>query len=82
MKEINTENTTTSEKMKSFQAFPKLLSKIKKGSKLSIKDIEFFEGIFGDRIRKALEVIGAKGVKRYIFSPSLCLGAWGRFQRS
>lgn len=70
MKEKNTENTTTSEKMKSFQAFPKLLSKIKKDSKLTIKDIEFFEEIFGDRIRKALEVIGAKDVKRYIFSPS------------
>ncbi|NPE07031.1 MAG: hypothetical protein GNW80_02010 [Asgard group archaeon] len=70
MKEINAENTTAFEKLKSFQAFPKLLSKIKKGSKLTIKDIEFFEGIFGDRIRKALEAIGAKGVKRYIFSPS------------
>lgn len=70
MKEKNTENIATSEKMKSFQAFPKLLSKIKKGSKLTIKDIEFFEGIFGDRIRKALEVIGSKGVKKYTFSPS------------
>lgn len=70
MKEKSTENSTTFEKMKSFQAFPKLLSNIKKGSKLTIKDIEFFEGIFGERIRKALEVIGANGVKRYLFSPS------------
>ena len=70
MKEKSTENTTAFEKMKSFQAFPKLLSNIKKGSKLTIKDIEFFEGIFGERIRKALEVIGANGVKRYLFSPS------------
>jgi predicted nucleic acid-binding Zn finger protein len=60
----------SSGKMKSFEAFPELLSKIKKGSKLSIKDIEFFEEIFGDRIQKALEVIGANGVKKYTFSPS------------
>ncbi|NHJ31849.1 MAG: hypothetical protein FK732_03205 [Asgard group archaeon] len=70
MKETDIESESTSEKMKSFQAFPKLLSKIKKGSKLSIVDIEYFEGIFGGRIRKALEVIGANGVKAYIFSPS------------
>jgi predicted nucleic acid-binding Zn finger protein len=61
---------STSAKMKSFEAFPELLSKIKKGSKLTIKDIEFFESIFGDRVRKALEVIGANGVKKYTFSPS------------
>lgn len=56
--------------MKSFEAFPELLSKIKKGSKLTIKDIEFFESIFGGRVKKALEVIGSKGVKKYLFSPS------------
>jgi len=64
------EITITSKKMKSFQALPLLLSKIKKGSQLSIQDIEFFEGIFGDRIKKALEVIGSNGVRKYIFSPS------------
>ena len=70
MKEKETEFAINSDKTKSFQMLPKLLSKIKKGSKLTIKDIEFFEGIFGDRVKKALEVIGANGVKRYTFSPS------------
>ncbi len=70
LSEKETEVTITSKKMKSFQALPMLLSKIKKGSQLSMQDIEFFEGIFGDRVRKALEVIGSQGVRKYTFSPS------------
>jgi predicted nucleic acid-binding Zn finger protein len=57
-------------KSKSFETFPKIIEYIKKGSKLTIKDIEQLETLFGARVKKALELVGANRVKKYIFQPS------------
>jgi predicted nucleic acid-binding Zn finger protein len=55
---------------KSFEIFPIIFENFKEGSKLSITDIEHLESIFGDRVKKALELVGNNRVKKYIFKPS------------
>ncbi|NHJ47861.1 MAG: hypothetical protein FK733_08745 [Asgard group archaeon] len=68
-----TENKSNKSDMltsKSYETFPKIIDYIKKGSKLSIKEIEQLEALFGDRVKKALELVGANRVKKYIFNPS------------
>lgn len=55
---------------KAFEIFPQIIAHLKKGSKLTANDIENLEKFFGDRVQKALELIGEKKVKKYIFVPS------------
>ena len=55
---------------KAYEIFPKIISHLKKDSKLSLEDIEKLEELFGDRVKKALELIGESRVKKYIFTPS------------
>jgi len=55
---------------KAFEIFPQIITHLKKGSKLTANDIENLEKLFGDRVQKALELIGEKKVKKYIFIPS------------
>ncbi|NHK30147.1 MAG: hypothetical protein FK730_02260 [Asgard group archaeon] len=56
--------------LKSFEIFPIIFENFKEGSKLTITDIEHLESIFGDRVKKALELVGNNRVKKYIFKPS------------
>ena len=58
------------EKIKSYEVYPELLDFISIGSKLTIDDIEKLEQIFGERVKKALELVGRNRVKRYVFKPS------------
>ena len=55
---------------KAFEVFPDIISHLQKDSKLSISDIKKLEELFGERVQKALELIGESRVKKYIFSPS------------
>lgn len=55
---------------KAFEIYPKILTFIAEGKKLSVQDIEQLEETFGERVKKALELIGAKKVKKYLFTPS------------
>ena len=55
---------------KAFEIYPDIVSNLKKGSKLSTKDMERLEKIFGDRVKKALNLIGENRVKKYLFTPS------------
>lgn len=56
--------------LKSFEIFPIILENIKEGTRLSITDIEQLESCFGERVEKALELVGNNRVKKYIFNPS------------
>jgi len=56
--------------LKSFEALKKLLSNIKKNAKLNAQDIKQLEEVFGERVKKALESIANKKVKKYLFRPS------------
>ncbi|NHJ38552.1 MAG: hypothetical protein FK731_00865 [Asgard group archaeon] len=56
--------------LKSFEIFPIILENIKEGTKLTITDIEHLESCFGERVEKALELLGNNKVKKYIFQPS------------
>lgn len=74
MKKLENNSTKQStEKVKSakaFEIYPEIVSNLKKGSKLSTKDMERLEKIFGDRVKKALNLIGENRVKKYLFKPS------------
>ncbi len=50
--------------------FPEIVLQLKKDSRLSLEDIERLESIFGDRVKKALELVGEKRVHKYTFTPS------------
>ncbi len=55
---------------KAFEIYPDIVSNFKKGSKLSTEDMERLEKIFGNRVKKALNLIGENRVKKYLFTPS------------
>lgn len=55
---------------KSFEVFPIIVSKIKKSKKLTSADFKLLEDLFGNRVQKALELVGSKGVTKYLFNPS------------
>jgi len=55
---------------KAFEIYPKTIAFIAEGRKLTVKDIEQLEETFGERVKKALELVGAKKVKKYLFKPS------------
>ncbi len=55
---------------KSFEAYPKILTHITIGSKLSTNDIKQLEELFGERLQKALELIAEHRVKKYVFLPT------------
>jgi len=57
-------------KSKVFEVFPEIVLQLNKDSRLSLKDIERLESIFGDRVKKALELVGENKVHKYTFSPS------------
>lgn len=57
-------------KSKVFEVFPEIVLQLKKDSRLSLEDIELLESIFGDRVKKALELVGEKKVHKYTFTPS------------
>lgn len=57
-------------KLKSFEVFPELLDFITKSKVLTVQDIDRLEDLFGDRVKKALELVGKGKVKKYIFQPS------------
>ena len=55
---------------KAFEIYPDIVSNLKKDSKLSTEDMERLEKIFGDRVKKALNLIGENRVKKHLFTPS------------
>jgi predicted nucleic acid-binding Zn finger protein len=55
---------------KSFDFFPCDLDSLRKKQKLSASDFEKLEKIFGERVKKALEIIGENRIKQYHFYPS------------
>lgn len=55
---------------KSFEIFPEILSHLNKDSKFSVDEIKRLEELFGERVKKALELIAANKVKKYVFEPS------------
>ncbi len=57
-------------KSKVFEVFPEIVLQLNKDSRLSLEDIERLESIFGDRVKKALELVGENKVHKYTFSPS------------
>ncbi len=57
-------------KLKVFEVFPEIVLQLKKDSRLSLEDIEQLESIFGDRVKKALELVGEKKIHKYTFIPS------------
>ncbi|MFW9922441.1 MAG: hypothetical protein ACFFDW_04035 [Candidatus Thorarchaeota archaeon] len=71
-KKLTKDSKTTIRKssLKSFEIFPNILGDLKKGSKLTYEDIENLEKLFGERVKKALEIIGEKRIMKYHFQPS------------
>lgn len=57
-------------KSKVFEVFPEIVLQLKKDSRLGLEDIERLESIFGDRVKKALELVGENRVHKYTFTPS------------
>lgn len=74
MKKIENNNKKKSAKkaksVKAFEIYPDIVSNLKKGSILTTEDLEKLEKIFGDRVKKALNLIGENRVKKYLFKPS------------
>ena len=56
--------------VKAFEIYPDIVSNLKKGSKFSTEDLKKLEDVFGDRVKKALNLIGENRVKKYLFKPS------------
>ncbi|MHA1738238.1 MAG: hypothetical protein ACTSXA_03645 [Candidatus Heimdallarchaeota archaeon] len=63
-------STKKAKSAKAFEIYPDIVSNLKKGSKLSTEDMERLEKIFGERVKKALNLIGENRVKKYLFTPS------------
>ena len=63
-------STKKAKSAKAFEIYPDIVSNLKKDSKLSTEDMERLEKIFGDRVKKALNLIGENRVKKYLFTPS------------
>ena len=57
-------------KLKVFEIFPDIISKLTKDGKLDLQDFEQLESIFGARVKKALELVGEGKVRKFIFKPS------------
>jgi len=57
-------------KSKVFEVFPEIITNLQKGGKLDLADFEQLESIFGDRVKKALELVGEHKVRKYAFTPS------------
>ena len=55
---------------RSFEFYPDLLIKLSRTNPLVCEDLTKLEELFGDRVKKALELVADNRVKKYRFTPS------------